>query len=257
MLLDLLAPPGTFTAVLTPWAVVFASAIFQVDPFYFIFDEILGDRYERTIKEITVVFCIRMITLVSGFELARILGNLGVVTIIVASIINRSLNLAKSGCLSSIKLLVIYRYLILCYSQIMDRVLLAFGALISMLFWFLVISWWIVVNQYEEAPLFIYCVIASFAVLLTLGFELVLFVAAKMGDDVYVLVNNIRYNTKMDYLTKCTLRKWRKILWFSAKATRPIRFPYASNIYIDQSFFLGTSRHFAERITDALLIIRE
>lgn len=191
-------------------------------------DECFGDRYERTMKQIATMFCLRMMAIsVTVFDIARILGNCGVLGIISSSIVNQAIILAKSGCLSSIQLLVGYRFVILCYLQVIDKVILMCTMIISLIFWVLVISWWIIVNRYGQVPFLIYFIIASFSIVFTVGFVLLLFVAAKIGDDVFNLVTKVRYKTKMDYLTNFTLRKWRKVILLTAKATRPVRLVYS------------------------------
>jgi hypothetical protein len=254
--MDLLAISGPLTAVFTPWVVLLTSTISPVDPFYFILDDMFGNRYERTGLDIVHMFLIRCFTLLAGFELARCLGHAGVLVIIGISIAARATRVVNFGVLSSIEIITRYRYFVLFYSQVVSFVITGLFVVISTLFWELVAGWWIVINRFEQVPSLIYVIIVSFCITLTIGFEIALFIIAKIGEDILGMISKVRLSTKRDYVSNCNFRKWRKILWLTAKAIRPITLPYTRYISIDRDFFLNTMWNLSSRVIDAVLIIK-
>ncbi len=255
-LMDLLAIPGPLAAVLTPWLILFTTMIYPIDPFYFILDSWFENHYERTILDILYISIFRCFTLLAGFELARCLGHAGVLSIIAVSIATRASQLVKKGNMSSFRILIIYRYLVLCYTPVMSLVILGSSIVTSAFFWGLVAGWWIVFNRYEQVPGFLYFIIASFCFIFTIGYKISLFLAAKIGEDICSVISKVRLRTKIDYMRQYKLKRWRKILWLTAKGTRPMKVPYTQYICIDQEFCLGTMWNLCNRVIDAILIIK-
>ncbi len=251
--MDLLAILGPITAVLTPWAVLLTTTVYPIDPFsYLMTGLVTTTSVVDLISYICICFDGPMV--LSGFELARCLGNAGVLLIIGISVAARTSRLFKFGNLSSLRTLIMYRYLVLLYSQFMSLVELACSVSISIMFWGLVAGWWVIVKRYEQVPGFVYFFIVSFCVIFTTGFEISLFIAARIGEEILNTIRKVRLNTKMDFLSKYKLRKWRKVLYLTENATRPIRLPYSQGIYIDREFFLSTMLNLFSHVVDAILI---
>lgn len=249
------------TGVLCPTVIFFSALTFNFDPTLFVLEDILGDPTHRSTSTILVAFVVRVIFEASAFECGRVIGSTLLIVFVGLERLQKCLNLLLSNSLSCKGIMKHYRRLHLIYGLMKGMVLnyLSFG--ITLTFWLLVTTHWLMIRTSGKIPSFMY------GLLVFLGFSLCIIifqlfeVISKVGQICEAVVAKCKMEALQEHGRSCANRDFwsrrRTLLQkCESNALRKLQISYAPFYDINKAFTVRILQNEIVRLFDALLVFQ-
>ncbi|CAL8114494.1 unnamed protein product [Orchesella dallaii] len=249
----------TFVAILipTPCSFILCCFLFDLDPFYFVLEDILPDPMYRSLNVTMLGWLIRIFLMsISACECMRtfaLLTTSGVITFIN---LEQCLNLLISASESLKYSLKRYPMVKIALGMAINHVNKVNSALISLHFWTIITLFWLIIRTVGKTPLMFYLIIVFFAC--TIPTMVLLYL--KLCSDV-----NAKFE---DGITKWKIIAWEnlsrkeisqerreaRILFLVAKAGKSLPLTYHPFFKIDNDLIVAFFVNIVDRLIDALLV---
>lgn len=257
--LDLLFPAVAVVAWITPIVVLVIGIAFNVDPIYFLMEDLSGPRIEQSELVKIRNVAVRIVGLYGGFECGRIAGCVAMLLLLVVDIVQASIRALLRHTKESLKK-TIWRYILIqmAYRPCRQFILDLLSMLISISYWIMVLMAWLAVKSYSIIPIYFYLLVILVLVTLMVCMYVVLRTVACAGELCAQLIAAMIHRSKKEsmdrHFVRTDLMKIANENKKKAGALRKMTFSYHPFVELDTKYVFDMADNLTGQLIDFLIM---
>jgi len=247
--------PFAVLSCIAPIILVVILPFFQIDAFYFFFEDFLPDPHFRQIGTIIRSHLLRTTLITAICEITRTLVIFVLTFIIFTETGLKCLAALLSKNMSVTQIRTHYKRLLIVLTMTEGAVAAGIGLGLTALFVLTVLFFWLVIKASNSTPFSIYMFALCINFILLGILLLLLDIGAKVSDLTLNLVETSYKNVRLYSKVESTglERHMAKILRMQTKALMAYKAPYGKSIKIDRSFVRNFIYHLIDKTVFVIL----